>query len=107
MRVACIDAPEIFRPKCEAERAFGNLAKMFLEERLPSGTAIRLDNVTTDPFPGREAAIAVKLNDRRVSYLGTMMLRESEIFRAWEPGDEKIDWCGKPYWNPQMLLLLE
>jgi endonuclease YncB( thermonuclease family) len=49
VRLACIDAPET------AQRPYGQQARSYLQQRLPVGSAVRLDEKTTDHY-GRTVA---------------------------------------------------
>ena len=44
VRLACIDAPET------AQRPYGQQARSYLQQRLPVGSAVRLDGKTTDRY---------------------------------------------------------
>ncbi len=55
VRVAGIDAPEIFRPKCEAERQRALAAKRFTEEFLGDAD-VTLVNIGRDKYAGRVVA---------------------------------------------------
>jgi endonuclease YncB( thermonuclease family) len=55
VRVAGIDAPELFRPKCAAEKARAREAKLFVEDFLSSGEAI-LRDVAYGKYAGRVVA---------------------------------------------------
>jgi endonuclease YncB( thermonuclease family) len=44
VRLACIDAPET------AQRPYGQNARQYLQQRLPVGSAVRLDKKTTDRY---------------------------------------------------------
>ncbi|QVL53380.1 MAG: thermonuclease family protein [Cyanobium sp. M30B3] len=44
VRLACIDAPET------AQRPYGQNARQYLQQRLPVGSAVRLDEKTTDRY---------------------------------------------------------
>ncbi len=55
VRLAGVDAPELFRPKCAAERAKAVAAKAFVEDFLASGAA-NLSDVRHDKYAGRVIA---------------------------------------------------
>ncbi len=55
VRLAGVDAPELFRPKCDAERALALEAKSFAEDFLQSGDA-RLTNIEQGKYAGRVVA---------------------------------------------------
>ncbi|MFM7514247.1 MAG: thermonuclease family protein [Cyanobium sp.] len=44
VRLACIDAPET------AQRPYGQNARLYLQQRLPVGSAVQLDEKTTDRY---------------------------------------------------------
>ncbi|MEM9883440.1 MAG: thermonuclease family protein [Planctomycetota bacterium] len=56
VRLAGIDAPETFRPECEAERTAGEVAKEVLESRI-DGT-VWLTDIEEDKYAGRVVADA-------------------------------------------------
>ena len=55
VRVADIDAPELFRPKCAAEKERARAAKAFVEDFLKSGEAV-LRDVEYGKYAGRVVA---------------------------------------------------
>ena len=55
VRIANIDAPELFRPSCERERALAREAKQFVEWFLASGEAELLD-IKRGKYAGRVVA---------------------------------------------------
>ncbi len=55
VRVAGIDAPKLFRPKCAAEKQRAREAKLFVEEFLSSGEAM-LRDVAYGKYAGRVVA---------------------------------------------------
>jgi len=55
VRVAGIDAPELFRPKCAAEKTLAREAKAFAEDFLAGGTATLYD-ITRGKYAGRVVA---------------------------------------------------
>ncbi|WP_428407615.1 thermonuclease family protein [Hyphococcus sp.] len=55
VRLAGVDAPELFRPKCEAERALALEAKSFAEDFLQSGEAY-LSGIAQGKYAGRVVA---------------------------------------------------
>ncbi len=55
VRLAGIDAPELFRPKCEAERLRARDAKEFVESFLRAGEA-GLDEIKRGKYTGRIVA---------------------------------------------------
>ncbi len=55
VRLAGVDAPELFRPKCAVEKDRAREAKIFVEEFLSSGTAV-LRDVAYGKYAGRVVA---------------------------------------------------
>ena len=55
VRLADIDAPELFRPKCLTEKAKAREAKAFVEDFLSSGEAI-LHDISRGKYAGRVIA---------------------------------------------------
>ncbi len=54
VRLRGVDAPELYRPQCEAERAMARRAKAFVEERI--GDSVRLSEIEHDKYGGRVVA---------------------------------------------------
>lgn len=55
VRLAGVDTPELFRPKCEAERALALEAKSFVEDFLRGGE-VELINIEQGKYAGRVVA---------------------------------------------------
>ncbi|GJL95771.1 MAG: hypothetical protein DHS20C05_21760 [Hyphococcus sp.] len=55
VRVAGVDAPELFRPKCEVEKIKARAAKHFVEEFLSGRDAV-LSNIQHGKYAGRVVA---------------------------------------------------
>jgi len=55
VRLAGVDAPELFRPKCAGERAKAKLAKQFVEDFL-NGGSVTLHDIGRDKYGGRVVA---------------------------------------------------
>lgn len=55
VRLAEVNAPELFRPKCDAEEARGQSAKAFVEGFL-QGREVMLHDIQRDKYAGRVAA---------------------------------------------------
>jgi len=85
VRLLGVDAPEIFRPQCEAERALGRQAKAFVEE-LVSGGAVILRDIDNDKYGGRVDA-RVETGDG--ADVGAALLAAG---LAVAPGDDD-PWC--------------
>lgn len=90
VRLAGIDAPEIRRVACEAEREAGHAARVFVENLLQpggtSGTRVHIRNVHLGSFAGRVIA-AMDLPDGRD--LGSVLLEEGLV----TPYDARGGWC--------------
>lgn len=65
VRVAGVDAPELYRPRCDAERALARRAKAFVEAMLGGGAVTLLD-VVNDKYGGRVVARIVSQDGRDV-----------------------------------------
>jgi micrococcal nuclease len=50
VRLADFDAPESFRPSCQAEKEHANEVVAFLEEVIPKGTEVLLDTNKTGKY---------------------------------------------------------
>ena len=55
VRIAGVDAPELFRPKCAAEKEKARAAKMFVEEFIANG-AVTLKDIKRGKYAGRVVA---------------------------------------------------
>lgn len=83
VRVAGIDAPELFRPKCAAERQLAGRAKAFAEEFLSGGNADLMD-IQRGKYAGRVVArIEVDGND-----LGDALVAAGLAYRG-----KRGNWC--------------
>ncbi len=83
VRVAGIDAPELFRPNCPAEKLKAYAAKHFVEEFMSGGEAM-LGNIQYGKYAGRViATIEVDGED-----LGTALIAEGFAVS----GDRGV-WC--------------
>ncbi|MCU4653674.1 thermonuclease family protein [Roseibacterium sp. SDUM158016] len=92
VRLRGFDAPELFRPDCEEERLQATLAKAVLEELLPVGQEVRLEDVEAGAFSGRVVATVDRVAEANAVNLGILLERRG--FVRWEPGDPDIDWCA-------------
>ncbi|MBY6153174.1 hypothetical protein KUV47_08130 [Vannielia litorea] len=99
VRLRGIDAPELHRPECEQEGNLALRAKSLLEQEIPTGTLIRLEDVKADSFFPRVVATAFRQNEVRGTPVDTQMLRTNYV-AAWVPGDEAIDWCSEEWRLP-------
>lgn len=90
VRLEGIDAPEVSRAACDAERARGEAARAFVEE-LARETLI-LEDVRHDKYAGRVVARVMTPEGRNLSEA----LLEAGLARPWDPeaGEPKPDWCA-------------
>lgn len=93
VRLKGIDAPETFRPACEAERYYGHIAATNLADTLPPGAPIRLSDVEADVWSGRVAAEVWRDNPDRDTDVARLLLGDG-VVRRWRPGQDPIDWCA-------------
>jgi endonuclease YncB( thermonuclease family) len=85
VRLAGVDAPEIFRPQCPAEKDAARRAKAFVEAML-SGDEVTLHDVIPDKYGGR---VVARIETANGEDLGEALLDEG---LAAEDGD--VDpWC--------------
>ena len=84
VRLAGVDAPELFRPKCAAEKARARAAKVFVEDFLKGGDAALLD-IARGKYAGRVVA-RVEANGRD---LGTAL-----VAAGYAVASDKGDWCA-------------
>lgn len=62
VRLRGIDAPEIFRPKCEAEKTLARTAKASVAAAAPVGSQVTITEITRDKYGGRVVANVI-VND--------------------------------------------
>ena len=87
-RLVGYDAPEITRPRCEAELLHGARAKLYLKGLLESPNLLFLDTGNLDRY-GRNL-VHFWLGGRRVSEL---MITAG--YGVESNGKSRIDWCGR------------
>lgn len=76
VRIRGINAPEIGeRAKCDAERAKGDLARLFLEGKI-NGKQVDLYDVKVDKFGGRVDARVVLREETGETDIGVLMVAE-------------------------------
>jgi endonuclease YncB( thermonuclease family) len=68
VRLACIDAPEL------AQRPYGDQARAYLRQRLPSGATVSLDPHTTDRYGRLVAEVIGEIN------LGLALVEDGQAF---------------------------
>ncbi len=93
VRIAGIDAPELFRPQCPQEALGARAAKEALRELIPPKTEVRLEHVEADSFSGRVLAVVYRQKLERGRTL-TELLLNRDVVELWTPGDPDIDWCA-------------
>lgn len=90
VRLADVDAPEIRRVDCDAEREAGHAARVFVEDLLMPGGApggrVHISNITLGSFAGRVIA-AITLPDERD--LGAVLLEAGLA----TPYSARGGWC--------------
>ncbi len=92
VRVRGIDAPELRRVDCEAERLWGEAARDQVRKLYPEGSAIRLENVGRDPFFGRVVADVRRFRSDRWLFLKDELL-ERRLAVEWTPQMTDVNWC--------------
>ena len=92
-RLADVDAPETWHPKCEAERELGYAAKAFMQD-LTGGRRVTI--TSDDGYDGfNRLLVTLSVGGRDVAEAGL----EAGYLREW-PHDgrralaERPDWCG-------------
>ncbi len=87
VRLRGIDAPELFRPKCPAEKILARSAKASVAASSPVGSMVSLSNITRDKYGGRVVA-SVMTSDGET--LAARLLAQGQAIAM---GDEK-PWCS-------------
>lgn len=59
VRLRGIDAPEIFRPKCDAEKVLARTAKASVAAAAPVGSQVKITDITRDKYGGRVVASVI------------------------------------------------
>ena len=93
IRIAAIDTPETFRPRCERERALGIAAKERLRELLDAG-AVTFTPTGVDRYGRTLAHVFVNGG----ADVGETLIKENHAVR-WKPGAvakaaRLAAWCG-------------
>lgn len=73
VRIAKIDAPELFRPKCAAEKHHAYAAKSFVQSFFP-GDVVWLHDIEAGKYSGR---VIARLTNRDGKDLGTALVAEN------------------------------
>lgn len=92
VRVRGIDAPELRRSSCEAERLWAEEAKAQVAKLYDIGSRVRLEDVEYDAYSGRVVADVRRWRSDRWIYLADELV-ERGLAEAWMPGMADIDWC--------------
>jgi micrococcal nuclease len=92
VRVRGIDAPEIQRPDCAEERAWGERARAQVERLYPPGSEIRLRDVQFDAFSGRVVADVQRFRSDRWLSLASELLQRGLVVE-WTPSQAAVPWC--------------
>lgn len=86
VRIRGVDAPELFRPQCETERARARAAKAFVEDRLGGGDVLLID-IAHDKYGGR---VVARIETPGGDDLGSALIAEGHAV-----ADGAADpWCG-------------
>ena len=94
VRVRGIDAPELRRSACEAERLWAEEAKAQVTTLYDPGSRVRLEDVEYDAYSGRVVADVRRWRSDRWIYLADELV-ERGLAEVWEPGMADIDWCSR------------
>lgn len=92
VRVRGVDAPELRRVGCEAERLWGEQAKAQVERLYEVGSTVRLEDVEYDSFSGRVVADVRRWRSDRWLYLADELV-ERDLAVAWTPDMPDVPWC--------------
>ena len=92
VRVRGVDAPELRRVGCEAERVWGEQAKAQVQKLYAVGSLVRLENVEYDAFSGRVVADVRRWRSDRWLYLADELV-ERDLAVVWTPDMPDVPWC--------------
>ncbi|MEM9939457.1 MAG: thermonuclease family protein [Pseudomonadota bacterium] len=87
VRLRGVDAPELYRPKCAAEKSLARLAKDSVAASAPLGSRVTLTGVTRDKYGGRVVASVVTSDGET---LAARLLAQGQAIAM---GSTK-PWCG-------------
>jgi endonuclease YncB( thermonuclease family) len=93
VRLAGIDTPETFRPKCEKERALGKLATQFVKNRFPTNQGnpwVLLRYVKDDKFSGR---VVADVHISKSTTLNKLLIDNGHAVEYHGKGP-RHDWCA-------------
>jgi len=85
VRVADIDAPELFRPKCPMEKQRARAAQTFVKQFFDDGT-VWLHDIENGKYAGR---VVARLTNSNGDDLGTALVAENHAV-----GAKRGVWCG-------------
>ncbi|MDJ0921407.1 MAG: thermonuclease family protein [Henriciella sp.] len=87
VRLRGVDAPELYRPKCAAEKSLARLAKASVAASAPLGSQVTLTGITRDKYGGRVVATVVTSDGET---LAARLLAQGQAIAM---GTRK-PWCG-------------
>lgn len=87
VRLRGIDAPELYRPKCTAEKALARTAKASVAATSPVGSQVMLRDITRDKYGGRVVASVVTADGET---LAARLLSQGQAIAIGTPKP----WCG-------------
>ncbi|MEO1643465.1 MAG: thermonuclease family protein [Pseudomonadota bacterium] len=87
VRLRGIDAPEIYRPKCEAEKALARTAKQLVAAAAPVGSQVLISDISRDKYGGRVVA-NILISDGET--LAERLLAQDQAI----PDGAPKPWCG-------------
>jgi endonuclease YncB( thermonuclease family) len=93
VRVRGIDAPELRRSACDAERVWAEEARAQVSKLYDIGCTVRLEDVEYDAYSGRVVADVRRWRSDRWIYLADELV-ERGLAEAWTPEMADIDWCA-------------
>ena len=92
VRVRGVDAPELRRVGCAAERIWGEQAKAQVARLYQVGSTVRLEDVEYDSFAGRVVADVRRWRSDRWLYLADELV-ERDLAVVWTPDMPDVPWC--------------
>ena len=87
VRLRGIDAPELYRPKCEAEKVLAKSAKDSVVSSTPAGSLVTLTDISRDKYGGR---VVASVTTARGETLSSQLLARGEAIPIGGPKP----WCG-------------
>lgn len=88
-----VNAPEIFRPGCETERALGIKARASVQEKFSPGRPVRLSDIGRDKYGGRIVGTIERWDSDRMKSLSEELLESDQAVVDIE-GSGSHNWCG-------------